>query len=176
MIGFLHFVLFLASIVVEILNVSKNEIDGTTFPELFESTVLRTLDFSFNDLNETFNVSSLLGLINIQNLHLAGCSILSDLPDNMSLLQSLVILDFESNLLYGTIPSTLGEMKTLESILLGFNELTGTIPSELGALENLKILDLQSNMLTGTVPEEIKSMTDLSFNYSGNSISDENEV
>ena len=167
----MHFVLFYLS--TEILNVSRNEIDGDTFPNRFQSTALKTLDLSFNNLNTTFNISSLTGLVNIQNIHMASCSVRSSLPDDISVLQSLVTFDFNNNLfLSGTIPSSFGEIASLEKLLLASNELTGTIPSELARLENLTILELQSNSLSGTIPAEFEKLTDLTFNYSGNSISD----
>ena len=105
---------------------------------------------------------------------MAACFVRSSLPDDISVLQSLVTLDLDSNLfLSGTIPSSLGEIPTLEKLLLASNELAGTIPSELAQLENLTILELQLNSLSGTIPTEFETLTNLqNFNYSGNSISD----
>ena len=157
----------------EILNVSKNSIGGHAFPTRFKSDKLKTVDFSFNNLNTTFNFSSLTGLRNIQNIHMAGCSVRSRLPDNINVLQSLNTLDLDNNMfLSGTIPSSLGDISSLQYILLASNDLNGTIPSELAQLGNLTILDLQSNSLSGTIPTEFDLLTNLeSFNYSGNSIS-----
>ena len=158
---------------IELLNVSRNEIDGNTFPNRFESTALKTVDLSFNDFNGAFDISSLMGLVNVQNLQLTDCSIQSSLPDDINVLQSLVTLNLDSNSLSGTVPSTLGEINSLQNILLAANQITGTIPSELAQLENLRILELQSNLLSGTIPIEFESLCCLdSFDYSGNSISD----
>jgi Leucine-rich repeat (LRR) protein len=152
------------------LNVSKNQLEGVTFGDQLQSAVLKSVDLSSNNLGATFNISSLMGLTNVQHLRLASCSIKSKLPDTINALQSLVTLDFNSNMLTGTIPTTLGTITTLETVLLASNELTGTIPSELAQIQNMKVLELQSNLLTGAVPAELASFPGLSFNYSGNSI------
>lgn len=156
----------------EVLNVSRNEIDGTKFPSQIKSTTLKSVDFSFNNLHASFNISSLLGLVNVQNLHMASCSIQSSIPDDINVLQSLITLNFDGNELSGTIPSTLGEINSLERILFADNDLTGTIPSKLAQLQNLRMLELQSNFLSGNIPNEFELLTELHFNYSGNLISD----
>merc|ERR1712238_255999 len=70
----------------EILNISKNVIGGDAFPNQFQSTALTTVDFSFNNLNTTFNISSLTSLINLKNIHMASCSLRSTLPNDISAL------------------------------------------------------------------------------------------
>lgn len=158
----------------EILNVSKNAIGEDGFPSQFQSTALTTIDFSFNNLNETFNISSLTTLVNLENLHMASCSLRSTLPDDINLLQSLISIDLDSNkFLEGTIPSSLGDISSLRNILLASNQLEGTIPSELAQISDLHILELQSNSLSGTIPTEFVTLTGLEiFNISGNNIAD----
>lgn len=63
----------------------------------------------------------------------------------------------------GTIPSELGEIRTLEQIDLNFNLLEGSIPEELYNLSNLRQMDLNDNELTGTISTEIGKLTRLSF-------------
>jgi Leucine-rich repeat (LRR) protein len=103
---------------------------------------------------------------------MAGCSIASTLPDDINDLQNLVTLDFDNNLsLSGTIPASLGEIASLQSILLGSNLLNGTIPTELAQIPNLTSLELQSNFLTGTIPTELEALPSLvNFNCTGNEI------
>lgn len=167
---FLFFSVSVSSIA--ILNVSSNELNEDSFPDQFTSTSLKTLDISNSTVGPEFEISSLLGLENIENLHLAGCSIESSLPDNISTLQSLVTLDFGGNALAGTIPASLGEIDSLEAIVLAENLLTGKIPASLASLQNLRILDLQSNFLSGTVPSDLASNTNLRLDVSNNLIQD----
>ena len=63
------------------------------------------------------------------------------------------------------IPTTLGDLIFLESLVLSSNELTGTIPSELGVLTNLHTLNLmkQQRKLVGSIPDEIGSLTNLRY-------------
>lgn len=95
---------------------------------------------------------------------------------------SKIILD--RNKLRGKLPSTLGELSNLESLVLNNNhlestdeamgklkklthldlsnnELQGPIPSWIGKLKNLKILNLSNNKLIGTIPPWIENLEDL---------------
>lgn len=105
---------------------------------------------------------------------MASCSLRSTLPDDISTLQSLVTIDFDDNFfLEGTIPSSIGEITTLQKIQLASNQLDGTIPSELAQLKNITILELQFNSLSGTIPTEFDALKNLEvFNISGNNITD----
>ncbi|KAG7367059.1 RHS repeat-associated core domain containing protein [Nitzschia inconspicua] len=156
----------------EFLNVSKNSINAADFPTRFGSPVLTTFDVSFNPLDGAFNISSLYGLTGLQNILMAGCSIVATLPDDISQLQNLVTLDFNNNLfLSGTIPASLGDIPSLQNILLGSNLLEGSIPADLARLANLTNLELQNNFLTGAIPPEIEALPNLvNFNCEGNTI------
>ncbi|KAF3779214.1 LRR receptor-like serine/threonine-protein kinase [Nymphaea thermarum] len=65
---------------------------------------------------------------------------------------SLRALDLSGNSIYGTIPSTFGNLSSLISLDLSRNELIGSIPIELGHLKNLQYLSLARNNLTGRIP------------------------
>lgn len=59
----------------------------------------------------------------------------------------------------GTIPSTLGNCKRLQSLALAKSYLTGTLPTELASLSRLEELALHGNVeLRGTVPLEYESL------------------
>ena len=62
--------------------------------------------------------------------------------------------------LTGGIPVELGQLTSLESLLLSDNQLTGGIPAELGQLANLKTLWLGGNQLT-EIPTELGDLTNL---------------
>jgi len=65
----------------------------------------------------------------------------------------------------GTIPSTIGQLSSLQSLYLNSNQLTGTIPSTIGQLSSLQYLYLYSNQLTGTIPSTIGQLSSLYYLY-----------
>ena len=80
--------------------------------------------------------------------------------DSFQLLQDLVIVGCN---ITGTIPTTLGNMPTLELIDLSDNDLTGTLPTELGQIVGLRVLEVNGNKLTGTIPSELGMLTKLTL-------------
>ena len=70
-------------------------------------------------------------------------------------------LDLAEDQLTGEIPSELGDLTNLESLVLNNNELTGPIPAALGDLSNLRALNLWSNELTGPIPAALGDLTNL---------------
>ena len=68
--------------------------------------------------------------------------------------------------LNGDIPSALGQLMHLESLILDGNRLTGEVPPELAELPNLMFVDLSGNKLTGCVPgsqDEVIWAADIDF-------------
>ena len=61
----------------------------------------------------------------------------------------VIELDLWYNSLSGAIPPELGNLTSLETLILASNELNGTIPPELGDLINLESLQLWNNQLSG---------------------------
>ena len=68
--------------------------------------------------------------------------------------------------LTGSIPTELGEVVNLNTLLLDGNRLSGEIPSELGNLTNLRVLDLEGNQLTGCVPSALRDVEKKDFRMS----------
>lgn len=65
----------------------------------------------------------------------------------------------------GSIPTGVGELRTLQSLSLTFCGLTGPIPSELGNLERLDRLWLYQNSLEGTIPRELGNLERMRFMF-----------
>ncbi|CAK7344972.1 unnamed protein product [Dovyalis caffra] len=72
--------------------------------------------------------------------------------------------DLSDNQLSGGIPDWLGDLQSLQILILSNNMLTGTIPS-LANLYRLKELDLSSNMLTGSIPASLTTLRRLEYLY-----------
>lgn len=79
-----------------------------------------------------------------------------------TLSNTLESLEFRSNPgLIGTIPTSIGSLKQLQSLVLLENGLTGSLPMELGNLISLKRLVLSSNGLVGHIPPALGGLSNL---------------
>ncbi|GMI76735.1 hypothetical protein like AT1G13230 [Hibiscus trionum] len=79
-----------------------------------------------------------------------------------TLSNTLESLEFRSNGgLIGEIPTSIGCLKRLESLVLLDNGLTGALPVQLGNLVNLRQLVLAGNKFSGHVPPSLAMLTEL---------------
>lgn len=102
-------------------------------------------------------------LSNLQILDLSNNQISGQVPLFLSNMTTLLDLQLFSNQLNGTIPAELANLSQLTSLDLGWNQLHGSIPPELGNLSNLTRLALYSNRLSGTIPPELGNLTNLEY-------------
>lgn len=99
----------------------------------------------------------------VSELLLADYGLNGTIPATLGDLSSLDTLVFMENLLTGEMPSELGNLANLGTLNLHDNYLTGEIPPELGNLYKLKALHLDSNNLTGAIPSELGDASMLEF-------------
>nr|XP_023888510.1 probable LRR receptor-like serine/threonine-protein kinase At1g53430 isoform X2 [Quercus suber] len=110
-------------------------------------------------------------LTNLKELDLTSNYINGSIPSSFSQLH-LVILSLSGNRLSGEIPNGIGEIGSLEELVLEANQLDGHLPENLGNLRNLKRLVLNANNFTGTIPETFGKLTNLTeFTIDGTAIS-----
>jgi len=83
---------------------------------------------------------------------LAANSLTGPIPPELGNLRSLEAMLLEGNDLAGPIPPELGSLGRLTRLVLAYNQLTGPIPTELGNLAQLQFLFLSQNLLTGSLP------------------------
>jgi Leucine-rich repeat (LRR) protein len=89
-------------------------------------------------------------------------NLVGELPDELSALATLQILDFDDNgSLFGDIPATLGDLNRLEELIIASNTFSGVIPVQLFSATNLMRLDFEDNAITGTIPSAIGNLQDL---------------
>ncbi|XP_077225787.1 uncharacterized protein LOC143858990 [Tasmannia lanceolata] len=74
---------------------------------------------------------------------------------------NLAKLDLSNNTLFGTIPSTIGNLTSLAKLHLHFNKLSGLIPREIGDLKNMVDLQMSNNLLNGSIPSTLVNLTNL---------------
>ncbi|ONK79516.1 uncharacterized protein A4U43_C01F7150 [Asparagus officinalis] len=93
------------------------------------------------------------------NGSLLSCAQSPSLLSNLSLYKDpslqLVSIHLPASALSGSIPKEIGELSSLQSLLLGVNNLTGVIPLELGNCPELAELDLGGNFFDGSIPVSI---------------------
>ncbi|KAI8006244.1 putative leucine-rich repeat receptor-like serine/threonine-protein kinase [Camellia lanceoleosa] len=73
----------------------------------------------------------------------------------------LVDISLLGNRITGPIPSEIGNIATLNSLILEFNELSGDLPQELGNLSSITRLYLTSNNFSGDLPGTLAKLTTL---------------
>ncbi|XP_073282187.1 uncharacterized protein [Primulina huaijiensis] len=145
----------------EELNMSHGHLTGS-LPDFSLLKSLKTLDLSYNRFSGYFPLS----IINLTNLEVLNFNenegfSLWKLPHNISSLIKLKSMVLTTCMLFGEIPSTVGNMSSLIDLELSGNYMTGRIPKELGKLKNLKQMELYYNQLDGEIPEELGNLTEL---------------
>ncbi|KAL0452648.1 UNVERIFIED_CONTAM: putative LRR receptor-like serine/threonine-protein kinase IRK [Sesamum latifolium] len=154
---------------VKILNVSKNALTGS-LPEAISNCVnLLAFDISHNSLTGT--LPSWVFKLGLQQVLLSDNGLSGSIDDALASSKEnsrtkLLILDVSQNKLSGEIPSTVGDLGSLQLLNMSRNSFVGTIPARIGQLKSLSILDLSENQLNGSIPSEIgllKSLNELSL-------------
>ena len=75
------------------------------------------------------------------------------------------LVKWEHNSLSGSIPSQMGNISSLEWLILDNNKFTGSIPNELKNLESIAWIHLNANFLTGSIPDMFQTMPNLTDLY-----------
>ncbi|XAR53375.1 Non-specific serine/threonine protein kinase [Bertholletia excelsa] len=79
------------------------------------------------------------------------CQLKGEIPSSVGYLKLNILYLYRNNL-RGKIPSTIGEMETLQRLDLSDNELEGLIPDEICLLYNVGEIYLARNKLYGSIP------------------------
>ena len=126
---------------------------ATALPEsLAELSDLEYLFVVGNPLEEGVIPSFLSSLTNLKDLSLKATNRMGIIPAWVGTL-NLSLLDLDSNALTGTIPAALGEMTSLQHLLLNRNKLEGSVPESLSKLSNLGTLLMDNNSITGSMDQ-----------------------
>ncbi len=74
-------------------------------------------------------------------------------------------LDLQTNGLAGPIPTALGGLAELDTLILFANRLTGPIPPALGGLAKAELVVLEANELSGPIPRELGGLVSVEGLY-----------
>ncbi|KAK4487004.1 hypothetical protein RD792_006319 [Penstemon davidsonii] len=161
----------------EYLNLQGNELtNDLSIPEedflspLANCKYLNQISISNNSIT-----GALLKLIGSGNLSTSlekfyafDCRISGEIPYEIGNLSNLIYMGIGNNELTGMIPETLGQMKSLQRLVLYINNLWGPIPDSFCNLKNLYYANFMSNRLSGQLPRcvgNIASLQELHLAY-----------
>ncbi|GMY12468.1 probable LRR receptor-like serine/threonine-protein kinase At3g47570 [Fagus crenata] len=131
------------------------------FQSLVNCSSLRKLDLSVNQLEGTLpNVLSNLST-QLTSLGIDENLIFGEIPSGIGNLVNLTALSLSSNKLTGAIPSNIGNLQKLQRLFLIDNRLSGRLPITLGNLSLINELHLENNRLQGTIPSSIGNCQNL---------------
>ncbi|KAI5570263.1 hypothetical protein BDE02_11G016200 [Populus trichocarpa] len=91
-----------------------------------------------------------------------------EIPEEIRILKSLIVLNLSHNNFLGQIPSSLSDLTELESLDLSSNHLSGEIPPQLSRLTFLAVMNLSYNHLEGRIPQGNQFLTFPNSSYEGN--------
>ncbi|CAN6237175.1 unnamed protein product [Urochloa humidicola] len=155
-----------------VLTAGHNNLSGSLPDELFNATSLEHLSFPNNYLNGVLDGSPIINLRNLATLDLGGNILTGSIPDSIGQLKKLEELHLDRNSMSGELPSSLGNCTNLIIIDLKANNFSGELAKvNFSTLHNLEIFDILYNNFTGTVPESLYSCTNLiALRLSGNNL------
>ncbi|CAL9247673.1 unnamed protein product, partial [Arabidopsis halleri] len=119
--------------------------------------------YSFGDLD--FLVA-LANCTKLEKLEISDNRLGGDLPTFITNLSTnLYTLDLGKNFISGSIPRDIGNLISLQSLVLQENMLTGAFPTSLGKISRLEGINLDSNKMSGKIPSFIGNLTRLDKLY-----------
>ncbi|KAL6841103.1 hypothetical protein ACP4OV_029072 [Aristida adscensionis] len=156
---------------IAIIQLFSNSFGGFIPPELGNLKNLRWLQLVENTLHaeDPKGWEFLTALTNCSQLQFIGLSnnnLSGVLPDSLSnLSMSLTDLYLDGNKISGSIPRDIGNLVSLESLILYQNFFTGSLPSSLCRLTNLVVFYAYANSISGSIPLDLGNLTRLATLY-----------
>jgi len=136
------------------IDLSNNKLEGSIPTELGDYPSLRTFAARNNTLTGTLPGEIISDTL--ETLDVGINSLNGGIPPEVYMFgKSLTFIHLGLNEFAGTIPSRLGDLTSLRTLVLFFNQFSGTIPSDLSKLTRLEVLHLAGNSLQGTMPPDI---------------------
>ncbi|KAH7846676.1 hypothetical protein Vadar_016871 [Vaccinium darrowii] len=131
------------------LNISWNSLNGSIPSSISKLQYLTNLDLRGNNLSGS--IPEFIGNLNsLVELQLGNNKLGGEIPLMPHSLQ--IALNLSSNLFEGLIPETLSQLNGLGVLDLSDNRFTGNIPESFAEMVSLKQLVLSDNLLSGLIP------------------------
>ncbi|KAI4321798.1 hypothetical protein MLD38_035140 [Melastoma candidum] len=162
---------FNQSTICHVTNIQLKELNLTgVFPAEFGNlTYLREIDLTRNYISGPIPTS--LTQIGLEILSALGNRIEGTIPKEIGDIATLQELVLEDTLLGGPLDPNLGKLSQLRRLLLSANNFTGAIPESFGHLRNLNDFRIDGNNLSGKIPNFIGNWTNITIlNMQGTSM------
>lgn len=146
------------------LALNSNDFTGGIPPTLGLLSNLIWLDMSANQLSGQIPVSPGLNqLVKTRHFHFSENQLTGPMSESLfNGRMNLIHAIFDNNNFTGPIPTSLGQVTSLQIIRLDHNQFSGPVPDSIGNLSNLMELSLANNLLNGAVPD-LTSLTQLDY-------------
>jgi len=142
-------------------NLSFNQFTGAVPASYTTFAYLDLLDLAYNQL--TGFPSAFASMTWLRDLRLSGNPFPSGpMPSWIGLMSGLTTLLMEGNNFTGTIPASLGDLHNLQYLSLNSNQFTGSIPAALAGCTSMGALDLLGNQLDD-MSNDLSAMTQLGY-------------
>ncbi|KAI6687160.1 hypothetical protein NL676_023988 [Syzygium grande] len=140
--------------------VLKNQsLPGSLPPRLFRLPSLQNFDVTRNYLNGT--IPKEWGFTKLVNISLLGNRLTGPIPKELGNISTLEKLVVEINQLSGPLPPELGNLPQLRILHLTSNNFTEELPQTFAKLMTLQELRLSDNQFTGKIPDFIQNLKNL---------------
>ncbi|KAJ9562912.1 hypothetical protein OSB04_008072, partial [Centaurea solstitialis] len=136
---------------------------GVLPEEFADLTFLQEIDLALNYINGT--IPPRFGQLPLRILCLLGNRISGPIPGEIGDISTLEKLILEDNLLDGPLPPSIGRLTRLRRLFLSGNNFTGIIPVSFGNLINIEDFRIDGNSLSGRIPDFIGNWTRLEALY-----------
>ena len=144
-----------------VLAANDNKLLGPVPDVLWNLTQLEVVDLHFNGLEG--RIDGFPHVHSIQYLDLASNLLFGGIPSNVGNLAKLTYLDLSSNRFDELLPETMSDLTDLETLMLTDNSKFGPqpIPQWLVHMSSLKQLSLKRTSRSGTIPDWFYKLTQL---------------
>ncbi|GJV96790.1 kinase-like domain-containing protein [Tanacetum coccineum] len=144
----------------------KLTIDFSKLRDISEIMLVNNNFHGRGEANDMTFIDSLKNCTRLVRLVLSNCKLRGVVPISIgNLSDQLSILSFSENQLFGSLPSSIGNLVGLSFLDLQSNRFKGKIPSTIGKLQKLQALGLNSNRFSGPIPNAIGNLSLLTLLY-----------
>ncbi|XP_045807598.1 probable LRR receptor-like serine/threonine-protein kinase At3g47570 isoform X2 [Trifolium pratense] len=148
-----------------LLQMGNNSLSGTIPSQVFNISTLEYLHLEQNSFSGMLPSNMGFGLPNLQQIHIYGNKLVGKIPNSISNASKLVIIDLSLNEFSGNIPNSFGNLRVLESLIIGGNNLTiddsleFNFLTSLTSCRNLKRLEVSMISLQSKLPKSIGNLS-----------------